>query len=121
MALAGAVIAAVPAAASAGGVVFGVGLPAPAPNVDAAGATNAVALPDGGAVLLPNEPGKGVVAAALQAGGVFQSSGTVRVQIAQAGVRLLRHGHRMRVRVSATFRDLLGRTARARPAAGALR
>jgi hypothetical protein len=51
----------------------------------------------------------------------FRSREFVRVPITRTGLAVLRHGHRMRVRVSATFRDLLGATARLKSADGALR
>ena len=59
-------LSAAPAPAATGRVALDVGLPAPANNVDSAGANSAVALPDGGAVLFGNDPGKGIVAAALR-------------------------------------------------------
>jgi uncharacterized delta-60 repeat protein len=58
-----------PAGADTGRVSFPVGLPTPAANVDASGASAAAALPGGGAVLVGAEPGRGFVAAALDGDG----------------------------------------------------
>jgi hypothetical protein len=53
---------------------------------------------------------------------VFRAgTATVRVQIARAGTRVLRRGGRVRVRVTATFRDVAAGTARARAVRGTLR
>lgn len=76
---------AAPAGADTGRVSFPVGMPAPAANVDAAGATAAVALPGGGAVLVGDETRRGLVAAAIDddgrlAGG-FGSRGVSHVRV----------------------------------------
>jgi uncharacterized delta-60 repeat protein len=60
---------AAPAGADTGRVSFPVGLPAPAANVDVSGAAAAAALPGGGAVLVGDEWGRGLVAAAIDADG----------------------------------------------------
>jgi uncharacterized delta-60 repeat protein len=83
-----AVVAARPAAAR---VVVDVGLPAPAGHVDAAGATEAVARPDGGVVLLGTDRGA-VVAAALRADGTpdpaFGRGGVARVPVPRGRLAL---------------------------------
>jgi uncharacterized delta-60 repeat protein len=79
------VLAAGPAGAHTGRVAFSVGLPSPAGNVDVSGATAAVARPDGGAVLFGDEPGRGIVAAAIDADGAldrrFGSRGVSHVRV----------------------------------------
>jgi uncharacterized delta-60 repeat protein len=74
---------AAPAAGAPGRVVFGVGKPAPARDVDQGGAFAAVALPDGGAILMGNESRKGAVLAALRRDGSldprFGSGGVAHV------------------------------------------
>ena len=57
--------AAAPARADAGRIAVPVGLPAPAHNVDVTGATAAAGRPGGGAVLVGDEPTRGLVAAAV--------------------------------------------------------
>jgi uncharacterized delta-60 repeat protein len=73
------------ARADTGRVSFTVGLPAPGANVDVAGATAAAALPGGGAVLVGDEPGRGLVAAAIDADGRlepgFGSRGVSHVRV----------------------------------------
>src|SRR5215211_5932878 len=73
------------ARADTGRVSFPVGLPAPGANVDVAGATPAAALPGGGAVLVGDEPGRGLVAAAIDADGRlepgFGSRGVSHVRV----------------------------------------
>src|SRR5215216_5096453 len=69
------VLAAGPAGADTGRVAFSVGLPSPADNVDVTGATAAVARPDGGAILVGDEPGRGIVAAAIDADGALARPG----------------------------------------------
>ncbi len=75
-----------PAVAAPGRVAFPVGLAAPASNVDAAGAGWGVARPDGGAVLVADDPGRGVVAAAIRADGTpdpaFGRGGVAHVALA---------------------------------------
>ena len=46
---------------------------------------------------------------------------TVQIGLSATGTRVLRHGHRDRVRVGASFRDLLATTANARTVSGVLR
>src|SRR5215217_1054053 len=79
------VLAAGPAGADTGRVAFSVGLPSPADNVDVTGATAAVARPDGGAILVGDEPGRGIVAAAIDADGAldggFGSRGVSHVRV----------------------------------------
>ena len=76
---------AAPAVADTGRVSFPVGLPAPAENVDVAGAAAAAALPGGGAVLVGDEPERGLVAAAIDADGIavptFGSRGVSHVRV----------------------------------------
>src|SRR5215208_6204876 len=60
-----------PARADTGRIAFTVGLPAPAHNVDVTGATSAAARPDGGAILVGDEPGRGFVAAAIDSDGAL--------------------------------------------------
>jgi len=71
------VLALAPAAATAavapGRVIFGVGRPQPVRHVDAGGASLAVALPDGGAVLLAGAP-RGVVLAQIRRDGSLDSA-----------------------------------------------
>jgi len=62
------------AAVAPGRVTFSVGAPEPQRNVDAGGASAAVALPDGGAVLIAPEFGRGFVAARLRADGSLEPS-----------------------------------------------
>jgi uncharacterized delta-60 repeat protein len=60
------------AAMAPGRVVFSVGAPEPQKNVDAAGASAAVALPDGGALLIAPDAGRRLVAARIRSDGSLQ-------------------------------------------------
>ena len=60
------------AAMAPGRVVFSIGAPEPQKNVDAAGASAAVALPDGGALLIAPEAGRSLVAARIRSDGSLQ-------------------------------------------------
>jgi uncharacterized delta-60 repeat protein len=63
------------AAGAPGRVVFAVKPPGPQPNVDSAGgASAAVALPDGGAVLVARDADRGLVVARIRANGALDSS-----------------------------------------------
>jgi uncharacterized delta-60 repeat protein len=68
-----------------GRVVFSVGAPEPQKDVDAGGASVAVALPDGGAVLIAPEGGRGLVAARIRSNGSLQRrfgrEGVARVRL----------------------------------------
>lgn len=73
------------AAVAPGRVWLDTGQRLPAPNVDAAGASAVVGLPDGGAVLMASERGRGVVAAQIRRDGsldpAFGTRGVARVAV----------------------------------------
>ena len=83
-----------PAAAAPGRVALPVGLPAPGARIDVPGEVAAVALPDGGAVLVSPEPGRGLVAVRIRADGApdpsFGQSGVARVAAPFAPRQVLR-------------------------------
>lgn len=76
-----------------GRVVLASTATAPEPNVDAGGATAAVALPDGGAVLAGGDRGRGLVLARVSAQGLpeptFGTAGISRVALPAGGASVL--------------------------------
>lgn len=77
---------AAPARADTGRVSFPVGLPAPRADFDAAGAGAAASLPGGGAILVGDDRGRGIVAAAIDAdGGASRRAARTRIVTRSSG------------------------------------
>lgn len=103
-----------------GRVVLPTTATAPEPNVDAGGASAAVALPDGGAILVGGDRGRGIVLARVTATGApdpaFGSAGIARVLLPGGGFSVLQVLRRPDGRLLVAGTPVGAATARALPA-----